>query len=368
MYLELNKVCEELSRRMTDLEYSLDLAGKKAEIEVLEKQMEAPGFWQDQGRAQKLTRQMAGLRGRVEGFELIRSNFEDALVLLELGEEVEDVDTARELEQSLAELERMVAAQELELLLSEPYDERNAILSLHAGAGGLEAQDWVEMLFRMYVRWAEKRGYTVEVLDILPDEEAGLKSVTWQVSGPMAFGYLKAEKGVHRLVRISPFDTGGRRHTSFASLDVLPEVEENTEVEIKPDDVRVDTFRAGGAGGQHVNKTDSAVRLTHLSTGIVVSCQNERSQTSNRQAAFRLLQAKLMDLELRRRNQEIAALRGEQPDIAWGSQIRSYVFHPYALAKDHRTKYEKGNVEVVMNGEIDEFIQAYLIWRVKQQR
>lgn len=328
--------------------------------------MEVPGFWQDQEQAQQVTRLLAGLRRRVEEFETLRRDFEDAAVLLELGEDDEDADTAVEVEQHLAELERRVRTLELELLLSGPYDRRNAILSLHAGAGGLEAQDWVEMLFRMYVRWAENRGYTVEVLDMLPDDEAGLKSVSLQISGPLAYGYLRSEKGVHRLVRISPFDAGGRRHTSFASVDVLPEVEEGAEIEINPEDLRVDTFRSGGAGGQHVNKTDSAVRLTHLPTGIVVSCQNERSQAANRNAALKLLKAKLLDLELRRREEEIADLRGEQMDIAWGSQIRSYVFQPYTLVKDHRTKEEKGNAEAVLNGNLDDFIQAYLVWKARQ--
>jgi peptide chain release factor 2 len=343
-----------------------DLAGKKAEIAKLEKQMEAPGFWQDQEQAQRVTRLLAGLRRQVEEFETLRGDFEDAAVLLELGKDDEDAETAVEVERQLKNLEQRVTARETELLLSGPYDHRNAIVSLHAGAGGLEAQDWVEMLFRMYVRWAEKRGYATEVLDILPDDEAGLKSVTFQVSGPLAYGYLRAEKGVHRLVRISPFDAGGRRHTSFASVDVLPEVEESAEVEINPEDLRVDTFRSGGAGGQHVNKTDSAVRITHLPTGIVVSCQNERSQQANRNAAMKLLKARLLGLELRRREEEIAALRGEQLEIAWGSQIRSYVFHPYTLVKDHRTKVEKGNVEAVLDGEIDDFVQAYLIWKARQ--
>jgi peptide chain release factor 2 len=328
--------------------------------------MGAPDFWQDQEQAQKLTRQVAGLRRQVETFETLRRDFEDTAVLLELGEEDDDAETAAEVERQLAELDRRVRALELELLLSGPYDTRNAIVSLHAGAGGLEAQDWVEMLFRMYVRWAERWGYAVEVLDMLPDDEAGLKSVTFQVSGPFAYGYLQSEKGVHRLVRISPFDAGGRRHTSFASVDVLPEVEESAEVEINPEDLRIDTFRSGGAGGQHVNKTDSAVRITHLPTGIVVTCQNERSQQANRNAAMKLLKARLLDLELRKREDEIAALRGEQKEIAWGSQIRSYVFHPYTLVKDHRTKTEKGNVEAVMDGEIDEFIQSYLVWKARE--
>jgi peptide chain release factor 2 len=256
---------------------------------------------------------------------------------------------------------------EIELLLAGPYDHRNAILSLHAGAGGLEAQDWAEMLMRMYIRWAERRSYKVSVLDILDDDEGGIKSATLLISGLSAYGYLRSEKGVHRLVRISPFDASGRRHTSFASVDVLPEVNETAEVNINPDDLRIDTFRSAGAGGQHVNKTDSAVRITHLPTGIVVSCQNERSQLANRLAAMKLLQSKLLALELRKREEEIAALRGEQMDIAWGSQIRSYVMHPYALVKDHRTKVEKGNINAVLDGDIDDFIKAYLIHQARQE-
>ncbi len=345
-----------------------DLAGKEQEIAALEKQMEAPSFWDDQEEARKVTQRLSALRDRVESFQRLSRCFEDAVVLLELGEDEGDQETAVEVQADLNRVDEAVRALELELLLSGPYDDRDAILSLHAGAGGLDAQDWVEMLFRMFTRWAERRGFNVEVLDLLADDEAGIKSVTFQVSGPMAYGYLRSERGVHRLVRISPFDTGGRRHTSFASVDVMPVVDEDAEVEINPDDLRIDTFRSSGAGGQHVNKTDSAVRITHLPTGIVVSCQNERSQLSNRNAAMKMLKSKLLALEIKRREEELASLRGEQMEIAWGSQIRSYVFHPYSMVKDHRTKYEKGDVSAVMDGEIDEFIQAYLLWQARGQK
>jgi peptide chain release factor 2 len=342
-----------------------DLAGKEQEIAILEKQMESPTLWDDQEHAQKVTQRLAMLRGRVESFQRMSQCFEDAAVLLGLGEDEDDHETALEVQTELRAIENWVAELELELLLSGPYDDRNAILAMHAGAGGLEAQDWVEMLFRMFTRWAERRGFRYETLDLLAGDEAGIKSVTFQVSGPMAYGYLRSEKGVHRLVRISPFDTGGRRHTSFASVDVMPVVDEDAEVEINPDDLRIDTFRSGGAGGQHVNKTDSAVRITHLPSSTVVSCQNERSQLSNRNAAMKMLKSKLLAAEIKRREEELAVVRGSQKDIAWGSQIRSYVFQPYTMVKDHRTKYEKGNVSAVMDGEIDEFIQAYLIWQAR---
>jgi len=346
-----------------------DLPGKESEIADLEKQIAAPDFWSDQERAQKILQRASALRDKVDSFRRTAGDYEDLKVLCELGEEVDDPDTAAEVGAGLKKLEARVTALELELLLSGPYDRRNAIMSLHAGAGGLEAQDWVAMLLRMYTRWAEEHDFEVQILDQLLGDEAGIKSATLLFSGPNAYGYLKAEKGVHRLVRISPFDAGGRRHTSFASVDVLPEVDEaETEIEINPDDLRIDTFRSGGAGGQHVNKTDSAVRITHLPTGIVVSCQNERSQIANRNAAMKLLRSRLLALEIQRREEEIAKLRGEQMDIAWGSQIRSYVLHPYTLVKDHRTKLEKGNVEAVLDGEIDEFIKAYLVHEARRGR
>jgi len=322
--------------------------------------MTAPGLWDDQEKSRSLLQKLSGLRDQVADFAGLFRFYEDLCVLVEMGEEEEDAATAVEAQSELAALERRVAGMELAVLLSGQYDQSNAIVSLHAGAGGTEAQDWVEMLLRMFTRWANNRGYKVEVIDLLPGDEAGVKSATVEVRGPMAYGYLRSEKGVHRLVRISPFDAAGRRHTSFASVDVLPEVEEDVALEIRPEDLRIDTFRSGGAGGQHVNKTDSAVRLTHLPTGIVISCQNERSQIANRNAAMKILRAKLLDLELRKKEEELAALRGDQQEIAWGSQIRSYVFHPYSMVKDHRTGHETGNVQAVMDGDLDGFIAAYL--------
>ena len=281
-------------------------------------------------------------------------------MLLELSEEAEDPELTSEFEAGLAKLSKAIKKWELETLFSDPHDKRNALVSLHAGAGGTEAQDWVDMLLRMYGRWAQQHGYQVEVLDYLPGDEAGVKSVTILVSGPYAYGYLKAERGVHRLVRISPFDASGRRHTSFASVDVVPEVEEDNEVEINPDDLQMDTFRASGPGGQYVNKTDSAVRITHLPTGITVQCQSERSQLANRLRAMNMLRSRLLDLKRQKQEEELAKLRGEQREIAWGNQIRSYVFEPYTLVKDHRTGVEVGNIQGVMNGEIDPFIESYL--------
>ncbi|KJS10322.1 MAG: peptide chain release factor 2 [Peptococcaceae bacterium BRH_c8a] len=323
--------------------------------------MTQPGFWDnDQARAQEVTQTVTGLKERIADFAELARIIEDVEVLLDLGEEEDDLPLAEEAADVLADLKKRVAGMELQVLLSGPYDGNNAIVAMHAGAGGTEAQDWVEMLLRMYTRWAEDRKFKVSILDMLPGDEAGVKSVTFEVVGLNAYGYLKSEKGVHRLVRISPFDTAGRRHTSFASVDVLPEVEDDIGVEINADDLRIDTYRSGGAGGQHVNKTDSAVRITHLPTGIVVQCQNERSQLSNRSTAMKMLQSKLVDLELSKRESEMAQVRGEQQDIAWGSQIRSYVFHPYSMVKDHRTGAEVGNVEAVMDGDIDDFINAYL--------
>lgn len=318
------------------------------------------GFWDDQENSQKIVQRVANLKDRVSVFKELAKDFEDLEVLVELGEEEEDEAVAAEVKEGLVSVSRRVAELELAVLLSGPYDRGNVIMALHAGAGGTEAQDWVEMLLRMYTRWAERHRFKVDVLDLLPGDEAGTKSATIEVSGPNAYGYLRSEKGVHRLVRISPFDAAGRRHTSFASVDVLPEVDDDVVVQINQEDLKIDTFRSGGAGGQHVNKTDSAVRITHLPTGIVVSCQNERSQLSNRLAAMKMLKAKLIDMELRKKEAEVAALRGDQQEIAWGSQIRSYVFHPYSLVKDHRTGEEMGNVNAVMDGEIDPFIAAYL--------
>lgn len=322
--------------------------------------MTREGFWEKQNRAQEVTQTVTNLKERIAVYNDLEAALEDVEVLLDLGEEEKEEALAEEAADALADLSRRVADLELQVMLNGPHDDSNAIVALHAGAGGTEAQDWVEMLLRMFTRWAENHGFKVSILDILPADEAGIKSVTFAVVGPNAYGYLKSEKGVHRLVRISPFDAAGRRHTSFASVEVLPEVQDDVEMQIAPEDLRIDTYRSGGAGGQHVNKTDSAVRITHIPTGIIVQCQNERSQLSNRNTAMKVLTAKLMDLENQKKEAELAQMRGENKDIAWGSQIRSYVFHPYSLVKDHRTGVESGNVDAVMDGNLDEFITAYL--------
>lgn len=319
-------------------------------------------FWQDQQRAQGIIARVNELRQVVEAWSAIRDTWADLSELAQLAQQEGEEGLTLEIGEGLRALKEQFQALELTQLLGGKYDRKNAIISLHPGAGGLESQDWAQMLLRMYIRWAEARGFIVEFLDFQADDEAGISSATLLVKGDFAYGYLQSEKGVHRLVRISPFDSSGRRHTSFASLDVLPEVEEGEGVKVNPEDLRVDTYRSGGAGGQHVNTTDSAVRLTHVPTGLVVTCQNERSQHANRLAAMKILLARLAEFERRAQEKEIAQLRGEQREIGWGSQIRSYVFHPYNLVKDHRTELETGNVGAVMDGEIDQFIEAWLRW------
>ncbi|SPF55955.1 Peptide chain release factor 2 [Candidatus Desulfosporosinus infrequens] len=304
--------------------------------------------------------ELAYHQSKVKIYDELAGRLEETATLWQLAIEEDDVSLEPEIGQEVKSLQRRFEALELEILLSGPYDRNNAILTLHAGAGGTEAQDWVQMLYRLYIRWGERHGYKVETLDFLPGEEAGIKSATLSFSGENAYGYAKSEKGVHRLVRISPFDASGRRHTSFASVDVIPEVSEDNEITIDTEDLRIDTYRSGGAGGQHVNKTDSAIRITHLPSGTVVQCQSERSQTQNKAAAMRVLQAKLLELRRKEQEAEISEIRGEQQEIAWGSQIRSYVFHPYSMVKDHRTNVETGNVSAVMDGEIDGFIAAFL--------
>ena len=319
-----------------------------------------PGFWDRHDSAQKVMQRLTGLKDSLEQFKSLARRVEDVSLLWEMASEEKDESLATDVDKELRSVEADLETMELQLLLGEAYDFNNAIISLNAGAGGTESQDWVDMLFRMYSRWAERNHMKVEVLDALPGEEAGTKNITALIRGDYAYGYLKAERGVHRLVRISPFDSSGRRHTSFASLEVIPDIEEDNSIDINPNDLRIDTYRSGGAGGQHVNKTDSAVRITHLPTGIVVQCQNERSQHANRLTAMKILQARLFELQRREKEQELAVQRGEQQEIGWGSQIRSYVFQPYTLVKDHRTGYEMGNIEAVMNGNIDAFIRAYL--------
>ncbi len=322
--------------------------------------MGEPTFWDNPEAAQQITQELNGIKSGVETYKNLVAKYDDAQVLLELAMEEEDPsqesDIAAEIENIKAGLESL----RLEILLSEPYDANNAILTLHAGAGGTEAQDWTQMLLRMYVRWAERHGFTVETADILPGDEAGVKSVTLFIKGHNAYGFLKSEKGIHRLVRISPFDSNARRHTSFAACDIMPEIDDAVEVDINMADVRVDTYRASGAGGQHINKTSSAVRMTHIPTGIVVQCQNERSQIQNREQCLKMLRAKLFELELEKKEEELAKLEGDRMKIEWGSQIRSYVFQPYTMVKDLRTGEETGNVQAVMDGELDPFIRAFL--------
>lgn len=322
--------------------------------------MQEPDFWDDQKKAQSIINESNVLKDMVEQFQTLEEKYENAEVSYELVKEEDDEELRAELERELEELVDEMNEFELSLLLNDEHDSKNAILELHPGAGGTESQDWASLLLRMYTRWAERKGYKVEVLDYLPGEEAGIKSVTLLIKGHNAYGYLKAEKGVHRLVRISPFDASGRRHTSFVSCNVVPEFDEDIEIDIKPEELKIDTYRSSGAGGQHVNTTDSAVRITHIPTNIVVSCQSERSQIKNREKALKMLKSKLYQLKLEEQEKEKAALRGEQKEIGWGSQIRSYVFHPYTMVKDHRTNVETGNIQSVMDGEIDEFINAYL--------
>lgn len=325
----------------------------------LEAQAAQPGFWEDQDRAQRVMEELAGLRAELEPWEKLENDVQEAVALAELGEGA-DEEFLLSLEQELNALERRLLELESELLFSGEHDSADAIVSIHAGAGGTDAQDWVEMLLRMYLRWAEEKGFRTEILDLSPGEEAGIKSVTFEVRGRNAYGLLKAEKGVHRLVRLSPFDAAHRRHTSFALVEVVPDIEKRVEVKIDPDDLRIDVFRSAGAGGQNVQKNATAVRITHIPTGIVVSCQNERSQLQNKETAMRILRAKLYELEKRRQEEELARLKGEHVEAAWGNQIRSYVLHPYQMVKDHRTGVEAGNAQAVLDGDIDRFIEAYL--------
>ena len=337
-----------------------DIPKLELELEDLEKQTMEENFWSDSKNSSKVLAKIKQIKSKYTEYNKIKSEISDLKDLSELAMLESDEEVAKEIIKNTKKAENALKKLQLQTLLSGKYDSNNAIINIHPGAGGTESQDWAEMLYRMYTRWANKNNYEIKELDYLEGEEAGLKSVTFEIIGENAYGYMKCEKGVHRLVRISPFDSGGRRHTSFASIEVLPEITDDIEIEINLDDLRIDTYRASGAGGQHVNKTSSAIRITHIPTNIVVACQSERSQIQNRETAMRMLKSKLLDLKEKEQKEKIEDLKGEQKDIAWGSQIRSYVFCPYTLVKDHRTNYEVGNVEAVMNGEIDEFIETYL--------
>lgn len=345
---------------LDEVKASLDLESKRKRMEELEMEMEAPGFWDDPDYSNKRMKELKNLKDTIGMIEGLYHQKEDIFTLIEMGYEEEDESLIPEAE---AELEAFVDKLEevrISTLLSGEYDRNNAILKLNAGAGGTESCDWASMLYRMYTRWAERKGFSIEVLDYLDGDEAGIKSVTWQVNGENAYGYLKSEKGVHRLVRISPFNAQGKRQTSFVSLDVMPDIEEDVDVEINLDDLRIDTYRSSGAGGQHINKTSSAIRITHLPTGIVVQCQNERSQHQNKDKAMQMLKAKLYMLKQESNAEKLSDIRGEVKEIGWGNQIRSYVLQPYTMVKDHRTGEESGNVDAVLDGSIDTFINAYL--------
>ena len=359
-YEELRLKLKECEQPIAELAQALGLQAMNKEIEELEQQAAQEAFWNDIENSQKVLQRTAMLKGKVEKYTRLCADYEDTMTLIELANDEEDESMVDECTEAVERVKNELDAQTLSTLLTGEYDNKNAILTLHAGAGGTEAQDWAQMLFRMYHRWGERHGFKTSTVDYLDGDEAGLKSATILVEGENAYGYLKGEMGVHRLVRVSPFDSSGRRHTSFASLEVMPEIDDTVEVDINPADIKMDVYRASGAGGQKVNKTSSAVRLTHIPTGIVVASQVERSQYQNRDVAMRMLKSKLIEIKERENLEKIEDIKGEQREIAWGSQIRSYVFMPYTLAKDTRTGFENGNINNVMDGDIDGFINAYL--------
>ena len=347
---------------LEEVRESLDLENKEQRVEELEREMEAPGFWDNPEKSQESMKTLKSLKDDVAVYQQLKDQYEEIELLLEMGYEENDPEVIPEIQETLDSFRATFDAVRIKTLLSGEYDKANAIVTLHAGAGGTESCDWASMLYRMYCRWADKKGYQLEVLDYLDGDEAGIKSVTFQVNGENAYGYLKSERGVHRLVRISPFNAAGKRQTSFVSCDVMPDIEEDLSVEIADEDIRIDTYRSSGAGGQHINKTSSAIRITHLPTGIVVTCQNERSQFQNKDKAMQMLRAKLYMLKLQEQEEKLSGIRGEVTEIGWGNQIRSYVMQPYTMVKDHRTNAETGNVDAVMDGGIDLFINAYLKW------
>ena len=357
---ELHQRLMQSEEPINNLKEALDIDNVKVQIAELEKQSAAPDFWDDMENSQKTMQKIGSLKAKVASYENLKNDFDDAQVMIELANEEEDESLVEDCTKSVDDIEKRIEKLTLSTLLSGEFDDNNAILTFHAGAGGTEAQDWAEMLFRMYNRWGERNGYKVSTLDYLEGDVAGIKSATIRVEGENAYGYLHGEMGIHRLVRVSPFDSSGRRHTSFASLEVMPEIDNDVNVEIRDEDIKMDVYRASGAGGQKVNKTSSAVRLTHIPTGIVVSCQVERSQHQNREMAMLMLKSKLVEIKERENLEKIDDIKGDQKEIAWGSQIRSYVFMPYTMVKDHRTGFEMGNINAVMDGDLDGFINAYL--------
>ncbi len=359
-YDELRLRCRALKPKLSRLEAVVAPEYLREKIYELEIETNRQDFWDDKERSQKVLQGISSYKDKLKKYDAVCSLYRNMSELIDLANEARDLDSYNEILSEFNKTEQVLDSQLIEALLTGEYDSRNAIVTLHSGAGGTEAQDWVAMLYRMYSKWAERRKFSFKLLDFLDGEEAGFKSVSFLVSGSNVYGYLKGEAGVHRLVRISPFDASGRRHTSFASVEVIPEIDDTIEVNVSPDDVKMDVFRASGAGGQHINKTSSAVRLTHLPTGIVVACQNERSQHQNREMAMRMLKSRLLEIKEKEHLEKIEDIKGEQKDIAWGSQIRSYVFMPYTMVKDHRTNFEVGNIDSVMNGDIDGFIGAYL--------
>ncbi len=366
MLEEIKEKYEELANKYEDIKNILNPEGLEKEIQEIDEEMGKSDFWNDQKKAQSISAKRTVLSNKLNKIKEVEKKINDIREFIEILEMEDDEETRNELLNELETLEKQLEKMEISSLLSDEHDMKNAIVSVQAGSGGVEACDWTEMLLRMYLRWAEKNGFQVEIVDYQPDDVAGVKSATFVVKGPFAYGYLKGEQGVHRLVRISPFDSNKRRHTSFSAVSVIPEIDEDINVEINEEDLRIDTYRASGAGGQHVNKTDSAVRITHLPTGVVVSCQSERSQIQNRQRAMQMLKARLYQLELEKQKQKQKELEGEKKDITWGSQIRSYVFHPYQMVKDLRTGEETGNIESVMDGNLDNFIDSYLKWKATE--
>ena len=363
--LELNELKAQMKtyeEPMQQMRSSLDLDNKEKRIEELERTMAEPGFWENPENAQKLQKELGSLRNGIEAYSKLENLYEETLMMIDMANEDEDESVLPDIRSDMDAFREDFESMRIRTLLSGPYDANDAIVTLHSGAGGTEACDWCGMLYRMYSRWIDKKGLSMEILDSLDGDEAGIKSITFQVNGENAYGLLKSEMGIHRLVRISPFNAAGKRQTSFVSCDVMPDIEEDVDIEVKDEDIRIDTYRSSGAGGQHINKTSSAIRITHFPTGIVVTCQNERSQFQNKDKAMQMLKARLLMLKMEENREKAAGIRGEVKEIGWGSQIRSYVFQPYTMVKDLRTGQETGNVQAVMDGDLDPFIDAYLKW------